>query len=38
MTLSFDFIGGGLGACSALLVGIIANLTSRLGKPSLHSI
>ena len=38
MGLCFDFIGGGLGACSALVVSLINNLTGGLGKPSLHPV
>ena len=36
MTLCFDFTGGGLGACRALVVSLITNLTGQLGKPSFH--
>ena len=38
MTLCFDFIGGGLGACSALVVSLITNLTGGLGMPSFHPV
>ena len=36
MNLSFDFIGGGLGTCGALVTSIITNLTGGLGNSSLH--
>ena len=35
-TLGFDFIGGGLGGCSALAVSPIIDLTVRPGKSFLH--
>ena len=38
MILCFDFIGGRLGACSALVVSHITNLTGWLGKPFLHPV
>ena len=37
-TLFSDFVGGELGACSALVVGIITTLIGGLGKPSLHPV
>ena len=36
VTLGFDFIGSGLGACSTLAVSPIINLTGRPGKSFLH--
>ena len=36
MTLSFNFIGNGLGAHGALSVGLIINLTGWPSKPFLH--
>ena len=38
MTLGFDFIGGGLGTCSALVISIITVITGGLGKPSFHPV
>ena len=38
MTLGFDFIGGGLGASSALATSIITSLTDGLSKPSFHPV
>ena len=38
MMLCLDFIHGGLGACSALVVSPMTNLTGRLGKPSFHPV
>ena len=36
MTLSFDFIGSGLGTCSALVVSAINDLSGGPVKPFLH--
>ena len=36
MTLCFNFIGGGLGACGALIVSLISNLPGGPAKPFLH--
>ena len=36
VTLGFDFIGSGLGACSTLAVSPITDLTGRPGKSFLH--
>ena len=36
MTLGFNFIGGGLGACGALAVSPIIDLTGRSSKSFLH--
>ena len=38
MTFGFNFIGSGLGTCSALTVSPITNLTGWLGKPFLHPV
>ena len=36
MTIGFNFIGGGLGTCSVLIVNSIINLPGRPVKPFLH--
>ena len=38
MTICFDFIGGGLGACHTLVVSHINNLNGWHSKPSLHPV
>ena len=36
MTLGFNFIGSGLGTCSALVVSLFSNLSGVLVRPFLH--
>ena len=38
MTFGFDFTGGGLGACCALVVSFITNIAGGLGKTSFHPV